>query len=226
VPGLEITVRYMPSPDASQVGGDWYDMFPLGDGSTAVAIGDVAGHDLDAAAGMAQLRNMLRAHAWARQDRPGTIVRHLDETLMHVTEVSMATLVLGYLTHDPATGWRLQWTNAGHLPPLLVEYDGRTRFLDQAHGLLLGTGTHNQRPDATIDLPPRSTLLLYTDGLVESPHSPIDEGLEQLRRYAAAFAHHPLTTLCDQLLQHVRPPANDDDVALLALRTPTRPDDH
>lgn len=220
VPGLEATVRYVSAPDASQVGGDWYDMFPLGDGSFAVAIGDVVGHDLDAAAGMAQLRNMLRAHAWARHDEPGKIVRQLDETVMHVTDVSMATVVFGRLTHDPATGWLLQWTNAGHPPPLLVDYNGRARFLDQAHGLLLGIGTPHERPNATTDLPPRSTLLLYTDGLVESPHSPLDEGLEQLRRHAAALAHRPLNAFCDHLLQQVRAAANDDDVALLALRVP------
>lgn len=224
VPGLETTVRYMPAPDASQVGGDWYDMFPLGDGSFAVAVGDVAGHDLDAAAGMAQLRNMLRAHAWARHDRPGKIVRQLDETLVHIHDVSMATLVFGQLTHDPATGWRLEWTNAGHPPPLLVDHQGRARFLDQTHGHLLGTATLHERPDTTTQLPPRSTLLLYTDGLVESPRSPIDEGLEHLRRHAAALAHRPLNTFCDQLLHHVRPTANNDDVALLALRVPTHQD--
>jgi serine phosphatase RsbU (regulator of sigma subunit) len=220
VPGLETTVRYVPAPDASHVGGDWYDMFPLNNGSFAVAVGDVAGHDLDAAAGMAQVRNMLRAHAWARNDRPGQTVRRLDQTLVHVHDVSMATLVFGHLAHDPAAGWRLEWTNAGHPPPLLVDHEGRVRFLDQTHGLLLGTATGHERPDTITALPPQSTLLLYTDGLVESPRFSLDEGLEQLRRHAAALARRPLNTFCDQLLQQVRPPASDDDVALLALRVP------
>jgi PAS domain S-box-containing protein len=220
VPGLETTVRYVSAPDASQVGGDWYDMFRLRDGSFALTIGDVAGHDLDAAAGMAQLRNMLRAHAWTQHASPGDIVGQLDEIVRHLTDVTMATLVFGRLHHDPAAGWRLEWTNAGHPPPLFVDYHGRARFLDEAHGRLLGTGTSPEWPNATIDLPPRSTLLLYTDGLIEDPPAPLDDGLEQLRRHAAALARHPLDTLCDQLLQRVRPASNDDDVAMLALRVP------
>ncbi|MBY8877301.1 SpoIIE family protein phosphatase [Actinacidiphila acidipaludis] len=220
VPGLETTVRYVSAPHASQVGGDWYDMFPLRGESFALAIGDVAGHDLDAAAGMAQLRNMLRAHAWTRPETPGSIVGQLDEIVRHLTDVTMATLVFGRLRHDPADGWSLQWTNAGHPPPLLIDYHGRARFLEEAHGLLLGTGTSPERPDATTALPPRSTLLLYTDGLIEEPGASLDEGLERLRRHAAALAHRRLDVFCDQLLQRVRPAANDDDVAMLALRVP------
>ncbi|SEO30104.1 SpoIIE family protein phosphatase [Actinacidiphila rubida] len=220
VAGLETTARYVSAPDASQVGGDWYDMFPLHDGSFGLAIGDVAGHDLDAAAGMAQLRNMLRAHAWTHQATPGSIMRRLDETAVHLTDVTMATAVFGRLDHDAATGWRLRWTNAGHPPPLLVDDVGRARFLTEVHGLLLGTRASGERPDANISLPPRSTVLLYTDGLVEDPHAHLDEGLERLRRHAAALAHRPLDAFCDLVLERVRPAANDDDVAMLALRVP------
>jgi PAS domain S-box-containing protein len=219
--GLEATVRYVSAPDASQVGGDWYDMFPLSDGSVAVAVGDVVGHDLDAAAGMAQVRNILRAHAWSHGEGPGAVVRRLDDTVMHVTDVSMATTVFGRLERDPAVaGWRLRWTNAGHPPPLLVDYDGRARFLDEPRGLLLGTGASPERVDATVALPPRCTLVLYTDGLVEARGRPLDEGLEQLRRHAAALVQRPLESFCDELLRRVRPPSNDDDVALLVLRVP------
>ncbi|SEG95735.1 PAS fold-containing protein [Actinacidiphila yanglinensis] len=154
VPHLETAARYLSAPDASQVGGDWYDMFPLRDGSFALAIGDVAGHDLEAAAGMAQLRNMVRAQAWARWENPGSIIGQLDETAEHLTTVSMATLVFGRLHRDTSGTWRLQWTNAGHLPPLLIDYNGQARFLTDGHGLLLGTGISPERPDAAIDLPP------------------------------------------------------------------------
>ncbi|MEE4543923.1 SpoIIE family protein phosphatase [Streptomyces sp. V4-01] len=225
LPDLEATVRYLSAPDASQVGGDWYDMFPLSDGSVAVAIGDVVGHDLDAAAGMAQVRNILRAHAWSHDEGPGAVVRRLDDTVMHVTDVSMATTVFGRLERDTAAaGWLLRWANAGHPPPLLVEYDGRARFLLESRGLLLGTGTAPARADATVALPPRSTLVLYTDGLIESRGHPLDEGLEQLRRHAAALVHRPLESFCDELLHRVRPPSNDDDVAMLALRVPPHGD--
>ncbi|ELP64974.1 SpoIIE family protein phosphatase [Streptomyces turgidiscabies] len=223
VPGLQMTVRYLPAPDASQVGGDWYDAFSLADGATALAIGDVVGHDLEAAAGMAQVRNMLRAYAWALQEPPSRIVERLDEAVLHITDVAMATMILARVeeTHDGQ--WKLTWTNAGHPPPLLISHDGLADYLTDGHGILLGTGAHRPRSDATALLPPGSTLLLYTDGLIEEPGHTLDEGLNRLRRHAAALAHRPLTSFIDQMLSRVRPVANDDDVALLALRVPTRP---
>ncbi|MFC8194357.1 SpoIIE family protein phosphatase [Streptomyces sp. NPDC060006] len=221
LPGLEMTARYVPAPDASSVGGDWYDAFALATHAHALAIGDVVGHDLDAAAGMAQLRNMLRAFAWSHpQAAPSDVVTRLDEAVMHIAEVPMATMILARLTLGEDSLWRLRWTNAGHPPPLLVSHDGQAQYLDGAHGILLGTGLDRARPDAVVVLPPRATLLLYTDGLVESPHHSIDHGLDRLRRNAASLAHRPLDSLCDSLLEQVRPSDNDDDVALIALRTP------
>ncbi|MEU1707782.1 SpoIIE family protein phosphatase [Streptomyces sp. NPDC005706] len=222
VPDLQMTVRYLPAPDASQVGGDWYDAFALSDGATALAIGDVVGHDLEAAAGMAQLRNMLRAYAWSQQKPPSRIVDRLDEAIMPITDVAMATLIFARLTRTGDGHWELSWTNAGHPPPLLITHDGLTEYLTAGHGILLGTGTGAGRPDATITLPPDSTLLLYTDGLIEAPGRTLDEGMNALRQHAAALAHRPLTSFTDQLLQRVRPPGLDD-VALLALRTPPGP---
>ncbi|BAC67947.1 uncharacterized protein Rv1364c [Streptomyces avermitilis] len=134
----------------------------------------------------------------------------------------MATMILATLTLGDDELWQLRWTNAGHPPPLLVSHDGRARYLTDAHGILLGTGTIRPRPDVFTVLPPRTTVLLYTDGLVESPHHSIDHGLERLRRHAASLAHRPLDSFCDLLLERVRPSDNDDDVAMLALRTPTR----
>ncbi|MEU9474499.1 SpoIIE family protein phosphatase [Streptomyces sp. NPDC048191] len=223
VPGLQMTVRYLPAPDASQVGGDWYDAFTLPDGATALAVGDVVGHDLEAAAGMAQLRNMLRAYAWSQQDPPSRIVDRLDEAVTPITDVTMATLVLARLTRTDAGHRQLSWTNAGHPPPLLVTRDGLAHYLTDGHGLLLGTGVHSPRTDATVLLPPGCTLLLYTDGLVEAPGRTLDDGLNWLRQHAAALAHRPLPSFTDQLLHRVHPPGLDD-VALLALRTPARGD--
>ncbi|MET9290900.1 SpoIIE family protein phosphatase [Streptomyces sp. NPDC003077] len=220
VPGLGMTARYLPAPDASQVGGDWYDAFTLTDGTTALAIGDVVGHDLDAAAGMAQLRNMLRAHAWSRQESPSKIVEWLDDTSLRIAEVSMATMVFARMTEDDDGQFTLTWTNAGHPPPLLVTHEGVTHYLTDGHGILLGTATHEPRPNATLTLPPGSTLLLYTDGLVESPGHSIDKGLDRLRQHAAALAHRPLESFTDRLLERTRPADNEDDVALLAIRVP------
>ncbi|MET7913245.1 SpoIIE family protein phosphatase [Streptomyces avermitilis] len=223
VPGVDMTARYVPAPHASSVGGDWYDAFALTDDSHALAIGDVVGHDLDAAAGMAQVRNMLRAFAWSQPHAtPSAVVTQLDDAVKHIAEVPMATMILATLALGDDELWQLRWTNAGHPPPLLVSHDGRARYLTDAHGILLGTGTIRPRPDVFTALPPRTTVLLYTDGLVESPHHSIDHGLERLRRHAASLAHRPLDSFCDLLLERVRPDDNDDDVAMLALRTPTR----
>ncbi|MFD7702873.1 SpoIIE family protein phosphatase [Streptomyces caelestis] len=218
--GLEMTVRYLPAPDASHVGGDWYDAFPLSDMSTALAIGDVVGHDLEAAAGMAQVRNMLRAYAWSQHEPPSRIVERLDEAIQHITDVTMATMIFGRIEPVHDGHWRLSWTNAGHPPPLLISRDGLASYLTDGHGILLGTQTGLRRPDATALLPPGSTLVLYTDGLIETPRQPLDTGLNRLRQHAAALAHRPLLSFTDQLLSRVRPADNDDDVALLALRVP------
>nr|WP_107358029.1 SpoIIE family protein phosphatase [Streptomyces agglomeratus] len=224
LPGLQMTARYVPAPDASSVGGDWYDAFALAAHTHALAIGDVVGHDLDAAAGMAQVRNMLRAFAWSRPEAaPSAVVTRLDEAVMHIAEVPMATMILARLTLGDDALWRLRWTNAGHPPPLLVTHDGQARYLDEAHGMLLGTGVNRPRPDAVAVLPPQATLLLYTDGLIESPQHSLDRGLDRLRRHAASLAHRPLGSFCDALLEQVRPDDNDDDVALIALRTPGPP---
>ncbi|MGW0607945.1 SpoIIE family protein phosphatase [Streptomyces sp. NPDC002640] len=223
LPGIGMTARYRPAQEASEVGGDWYDAFVLGDGALVLVIGDVVGHDLEAAAGMAQLRNMLRAYSWSEQRPPSKIVEWLDQACLHIAEVSMATLVCGRLTATQDGQYRLRWTNAGHPPPLLVTGDGEARYLTGGHGPLLGLGTSPTRPDGTMLLPPGSTLVLYTDGLVESPRDAIDEGLERLRVNAASLVHHGLDDFTDRLLERSRPPHYEDDVALLAVRIPAEP---
>ncbi|MEU0242822.1 PP2C family protein-serine/threonine phosphatase [Streptomyces sp. NPDC006235] len=220
---LRLAARYQPAPAGSQVGGDWYDAFERKDGTLALVIGDVVGHDLTAAAGMAQLHGILRSLAWDHSGPPGAVVDRLDDAMPAITTVPMATLVLALLEGDPHTGpWTLRWTSAGHPPPLLLTRDGQAQYLEAGQGLLLGvpTGTGGSRPSAAQSLPPGSTLLLYTDGLIEIPGSDLDTGLARLRHHALALAHEPLDTLCDQLPARM-PPGSTDDVALLALRLPS-----
>ncbi|MBE4735109.1 MULTISPECIES: SpoIIE family protein phosphatase [Streptomyces] len=220
---LRLAARYQPAPAGSQVGGDWYDAFERKDGTLALVIGDVVGHDLTAAAGMAQLHGILRSLAWDQSGPPGAVVDRLDDAMPAITTVPMATLVLGVLEGDPHTGpWTLRWTSAGHPPPLLLTGDGQAQYLEAGQGLLLGAppGTGGSRPSAAQSLPPGSTLLLYTDGLIEIPGSDLDTGLARLRRHALDLAHEPLDTLCDQLPARM-PPGSTDDVALLALRLPS-----
>ncbi|MFE5894459.1 SpoIIE family protein phosphatase [Streptomyces sp. NPDC056468] len=219
---LRLAARYQPAPAGSQVGGDWYDAFELKDGTLALVIGDVVGHDLTAAAGMAQLHGILRSLAWDHTGPPGAVVDRLDDAMPAITTVPMATLVLAQVEGHPHTGpWTLHWTSAGHPPPLLLPPGGHAQYLEAGQGLILGAPVDNGvgRPDATHPLPPGSTLLLYTDGLIEIPGSDLGTGLDRLRRHALALAHTPLDTLCDQLLARM-PPGSTDDVALLALRLP------
>lgn len=220
---LRLAARYQPAPAGSQVGGDWYDAFELKDGTLTLVIGDVVGHDLTAAAGMAQLHGILRALAWDHTGPPGTVVDRLDDAMPAITTVPMATLVLARVEGHPHTGpWTLRWTSAGHPPPLLLTPGGHAHYLEAGQGLILGApvGTGEGRPNATQPLPPGSTLLLYTDGLIEIPGSDLGTGLDRLRRLALMLAHASLDTLCDQLLARM-PPGSTDDVALLALRLPT-----
>ncbi|PJE99201.1 DNA-binding protein [Streptomyces carminius] len=217
---LRLTARYQPAPVGSQVGGDWYDAFLLRDGATALVIGDVVGHDLTAAAGMAQLHGMLRSLAWDHTGPPGAIVDRLDDAIPAITNVPMATLVLARVEGPEGGPWHLRWTSAGHPPPLLVTADGHVEYLEQGQNLLLGSRLGGGgRTDATVPLPPGSTLLLYTDGLIEVPGSDLDTGLGRLRRHAAALAGRPLDEFCDRIIGRMAS-GSTDDIALLALRVP------
>ncbi|MFI2781249.1 SpoIIE family protein phosphatase [Streptomyces sp. ALB3] len=219
---LELAARYRPAESAAEIGGDWYDSFLLGDGVLTMVIGDVVGHDLKAAAHMAEVRNMLRALAWDRTEPPSLIMRRLDEAMTHTSDAPMATCVFARIEGEEGGPWQLHWVNAGHPPPLLVTADGHTRFLEAGHGPLLGLSSALHMglgwPDARADLPPRSTLLLYTDGLVESRARDIEAGLATLRRHAAALARRDVEDFLDELLIRIDP--SGDDVALLVLRTP------
>ncbi|MEU9988854.1 SpoIIE family protein phosphatase [Streptomyces sp. NPDC048045] len=218
---FQLAARYQPAPPGSQVGGDWYDAFPLRDGTLALVIGDVVGHDLTAAAGMAQLHGILRSLTWDHAGPTGAVVDRLDDAMHAITTVRMATLVLARVEGPDSGPWTLHWTSAGHPPPLLLTPDGNAQYLEAGQGLILGArlGTGGHQPSAAHALPPGSTLLLYTDGLIEVPGSDLDSGLDRLRRHALALAHEPLDTLCDQLSARMLP-GSTDDIALLALRLP------
>ncbi|MEU9496722.1 SpoIIE family protein phosphatase [Streptomyces sp. NPDC048215] len=219
---LTMAARYRPAESAAEIGGDWYDSFLLSDGVLTMVIGDVVGHDLKAAAHMAEVRNMLRALAWDRTEPPSLIIRRLDEAMTHTSDAPMATCVFARIEGPEGGPRQLRWVNAGHPPPLLVTADGRTSFLEAGHGPLLGLSSALHLglgwPDARADLPPRSTLLLYTDGLVESRTRDIEAGLDSLRRHASALADRDIEDFLDELLDRIDP--SGDDVALLALRVP------
>ncbi|PZG16210.1 serine/threonine protein phosphatase [Nonomuraea aridisoli] len=223
VPGVEITVRYRACAAAVEIGGDWYDSFVLPDGSTVLSIGDVAGHDLAAAVMMSQLRNMLRGLAMDRREPPGDTLRRLNVATESLCLECMATCVLARLEgSDDDDGWRLNYSVAGHPPPLLVTHHGEARYLEDGANPLLGVTYDTPRSSAVAALPARSTLLLYTDGLVEVPGEHLGIGLERLRRSGARLAREPLEAFCDKLLT-LPPMPCKDDIAMIAVRLPGVP---
>ncbi|WP_241518910.1 GAF domain-containing SpoIIE family protein phosphatase [Streptomyces sp. CB03238] len=217
---VRLAARYAPAATTAEVGGDWYDSFPLPNGSTTMIIGDVTGHDLRAAITMSQLRNMLRGIGCDRQEPPGHILRRLDLAHHSLYPHATATCLYALLDRGDDGAWTLTYSSAGHPPPLLVTYDGDTRHLDGGHGLLLGVEPDLPRPHATETLPARSTVLLYTDGLIERRGEDLTNGMTRLRQHAAALAREPLDTFCDELLAGLTAD-HTDDVALLAARLPT-----
>ncbi|MFF6994903.1 PP2C family protein-serine/threonine phosphatase [Streptomyces sp. NPDC008313] len=219
---LEVAARYEPASELPRLGGDWYDAMVMPDGATCVVVGDVTGHDVRAAPLMGQIRNMLRAIALDRGGPPGEVVSRLDRVLTMFADPPTATLVFGRIERGRAEGapYVFGWSNAGHLPPLLVGADGSTRYLAPArHGIPVGIEASVPRFSHEHPLPPGSTLLLFTDGLVERRDQDIDTGLDGLAEQAARLATAPLEELCDALISHDRQ-VFDDDVAVLALRTP------
>ena len=223
-PTLEIAVRYRPAGRHTLVGGDFYDAFTQADGSTVLVVGDVAGHSVEAAAAMSQLRSTVRTLACDRPGSPADTLSRTDAVLTMTAFGTLATVLVAALdpTPSPAGGLQLRWSSAGHLPLMLLTADGQVRTLDTPPERLLGTGTPAVRTDHVTGLRPGDTVLLYTDGLVEQRHdgrrSTIDEGVSRLRAELAELGGVPVEQLCDDLLRRVLPGPADDDVALLAVR--------
>ncbi len=218
---LQLAARYVPATTGAQIGGDWYDAFVLRDGCTCLVIGDVTGHDLQAAVRMAQIRNVLRGGAHAVVQPPAAILSAFDWAAQDLAIGGMCTAVLARIEQPPEAAERdvrvLRWSNAGHLPPLLLHPDGRAELLTRPHDLLLGLQRRTVRRDHTQEITPGATVLLYTDGLVEHRGERLAAGLERLRTSAERLAHLGLEDLCDALVDDLAP-AGDDDVALLAVR--------
>ncbi|RST08567.1 GAF domain-containing protein [Streptomyces sp. WAC05374] len=218
---LRLAARYTPAAATAEVGGDWYDSFPLPNGSTTMIMGDVTGHDLRAAITMSQLRNMLRGIGCDRQEPPGHILRRLDLAHQSLYPHATATCLYALLDQDDE-GWTLAYSSAGHPPPLLVTHEGDTRYLKGGRGLLLGVDPDLPRTHATETLPPRSTVLMYTDGLIERRGEDLSHGMTRLRQHAAALAREDLDTFCDELIAGMTTD-HTDDIALLVARMPARP---
>jgi len=214
LPGLAVAARYLPGSADAEVGGDWYDVIGLRDGQAGIAIGDVVGHGLDAASRMARLQNAMRAYALEGL-RPSLVLERMNGFARELPGAPMATLLYAIVDPDHA---RLRFAAAGH-PPLLVVTPGADAFLAESPaGSPLGVVPFPAYEESTIPLLAGSTVLLYTDGLVERTDASLDEGLDWLREFATTAPAHP-DQLCSALLRarfEDEPPR--DDVALLAVR--------
>ena len=202
------------------MGGDFYDLLALPDGAVGIAVGDVVGHDLAAAAAMGHLRGLLRACMWDTGDPdPGEVLDRLDRLVQGLQVAEMATLVyvraLG--PNQPGGPWRLQVGNAGHPPMLLRAPDGTVSQLDGVTGMLVGVDPYTRRTSRTVELPSGTMLLAYTDGLIERPGLDLDEGIAALM---ARLAAAPVDATPAEACRYAVGPTPDrrDDVAVIAVR--------
>jgi sigma-B regulation protein RsbU (phosphoserine phosphatase) len=209
LPGLATAARYLPATEL--VGGDWYDTFSLSRGRLGVAIGDVVGHGVPAAALMGQLRTALRAYAMQDHD-PGHTLDLVDEFAHSIPEDAMATAI--YAVVDPGEH-RIQIAAAGHLPPLILG-DGSSRLVQLAPSAPLGAFRNTHHEQADLSLQTGETLVLYTDGLVERRDVPLDESIDRLRQTiaGASCAEEVCRLAVEQLVPFDDRP---DDLAILAV---------
>lgn len=211
--GLTLVARYVPAGQGIEVGGDWYDAFVLPTGPAALVIGDATGHDADAATRMAELRHLLRGAAVDRGRSPAATLSQLDQVTTHLGSDASATCLYAQLQRiEGAAGWRLTWSSAGHLPPLLLR-DGRAEILDTEPDLMLGVDPTTIRQDHSLDLLAGDLLLLFTDGLVEDRRQALDARLDLLGQLLVRNACIDPEALADLLIDEMA--SQDDDVAVL-----------
>ncbi|HEX6521461.1 MAG TPA: SpoIIE family protein phosphatase [Streptosporangiaceae bacterium] len=216
VPGLDLAYRYVPAETSAEAGGDWFDVIALSPARSALIVGDVTGHDIHAASVMGQLRTATRTLA-TLDLRPAEILTRLDRVTADLTdEETSATCI--YAAHDASTGeWDI--ARAGHPLPALVRPGRNATFLDLPPGMPLGLGAGGgQYESIRVHLPRASTLVLYTDGLIESRATDMSTGMACLADTLTRASRLAVGEACDSLLTALAP-GQDDDIALLMART-------
>jgi anti-sigma regulatory factor (Ser/Thr protein kinase) len=214
IPGVAMAARYVAATTEMEIGGDWYDVVQLPHGRVGVAIGDVAGHGLAATSTMGQLRMGLRAYA-LDYPSPAEVVRRLHLLAQTMQVAELATLL--YLVLDPGSE-SISFASAGHIPPLVIRSGGEAEYIDGRHGPPIGAAEHaEQYEEDEVRLEPGSTLVLFTDGLIERRGSSLREGLDRLREVATGAAPD-VDALCTRLVSSMLGEDVSDDVALLAIR--------
>ncbi|MFE1782927.1 SpoIIE family protein phosphatase [Streptomyces sp. NPDC059506] len=232
LPGLEVAARYLPGSEGMEVGGDWYDVLPLPGGRVALVIGDVQGHSAQAAAVMGQLRTAMRAHA-EEGHPPAELMSRGNRTLCALDTDLLATCCL--VEVDPGAGC-FRTVRAGHPYVLMLDPDGGVRELDDPGGLPWGYDSDDRYPVTERTLPPGTTLLLYTDGLVEQHGRDYTEAVADLSRRlvrasgeadradAGGRGRRGLEGIADRLVAPVLSRQHDDIAVLLVRRTAPPPE--
>jgi PAS domain S-box-containing protein len=211
-------VRYTPAVEPLEVGGDWYDVIGLDDDRIGVVVGDCVGRGLPAAAVMGQLRSAAQA-LLLRTSAPGQALTALDSFAQRVPAAVCTTVFCAVIDVANST---VCYSSAGHPPPIAVAADGSERFLDQAQSLpLAATKTARPRREGRITLAPGTTLLAYTDGLIERRRESLTDGVKRAAEALKNERHRHPDQLADYLMKELAPPAGyDDDVAVLLYRHP------
>lgn len=210
--GLETGGRYEAGEQGVEIGGDWYDLIELDEDRVLLVVGDVSGRGLRAATTMAALRYAIRAYA-AQSDPPETILTKLTHLISVAEDGQMATVLCALVD---ARQMEITLTSAGHLPPLLLS-DGHGSFIDGEVGLPIGVEAGTEYQSTTVTVAPGSTLVAYTDGLVEVRGESIDEGLERLRR-AAEGERGPVSDMLGRLVSELTGGPAEDDIAIVGVR--------
>lgn len=225
ISGLDVWTYYAPTSDHAQVGGDWYDILHINDDVAGLVIGDVVGHDIEAAATMGQLRSVVRSYAFELTE-PGLVLERVDQLVVGMRIPRSASLVYGTLrrlgpdpakAHDSPGRWRLEYSRAGHLPPLLIR-GGKVTQLNGAGGALIGFGTR-ARGTAGELLEPGDALIFYTDGLIERRDRALRAGLAALIEAAKRSTATDAAGIGEELLARLAD-APEDDVAVVVVRVP------
>lgn len=214
---LEAAALYLPATRGAGVGGDWYDLFRLPDGSAGVAVGDAMGHDMRAAASMGQLRSVVRSYAYDRSD-PGEVLDKADRLVQRFSMARLATAFYAQVSRLPDGDWRLRYANAGHPYPVLRCPGGMVELVDDGSSLLIGAPQGRPRPTTERVLPAGTTMLLYTDGLVDGNDRPIDEGMGRLVELMEELGAGSPGEVCSRVAEEMVGPGRPDDVALLAVK--------
>lgn len=208
-------VRYEPAEEPLEIGGDFYDVLPVGDHRIGVVVGDCVGRGLGAAAVMGQLRASARALLLTGAE-PATLLEQLDSVAALIPGAMCTTVFVAIIDTDAAT---VRYSSAGHVPPVLATRAVPPDLLDEAGSVPLAVQRSQPRPQAGYALAPGSTLMLFTDGLVERRDHAIDDQIGRVADVVAGTVDLPIEEVADAVLGELAPDGGyDDDVAMVLYR--------